>query len=68
MQMTRNITKTLKTACLLLAVFVSCPAAMADGSEVKLGYCKESSVTFELVQDKGTGGSAVLLDDITFDM
>lgn len=68
MQMTRNITKTLKTACLLLAVFVSCPAAMADGSEVKLGYCKESSVTMEVVQDKGTGGSALYFPESTMQM
>ena len=68
MQMTRNITKTLKTACLLLAVFVSCPAMADNDTEVKLGYCKENSVTFELVQDRGTGGSALYFPETTMQM
>ena len=60
MNIYRNITKYIRTACALLAVLMSV-VVYADVESMQLGFGKDRSVTFLQVENRGTGGSALFM-------
>lgn len=67
MNIYRNITKNIRTACALLAVLMSI-GAYAEGESMQLGFGKDRSVTFLQVDNRGTGGSALYMPQTTMGM
>lgn len=67
MNIYRNITKYIRTACALLAVLMSV-VVYADVESMQLGFGKDRSVTFLQVGNRGTGGSALFMPETTMGM